>query len=66
MEMIESLVNIIVNNGIGVVCVAYMIYFQLTTMKEMIQTMNKMCDRLENIEHTLGIKETKTKKESKK
>lgn len=66
MEMIESLVNIIVNNGIGVVCVAYMIYFQLTTMKEMIQTMDKMCDRLENIEHTLGITEKKVKKESKK
>ena len=57
--MIESLVNIIVNNGIGVVCVAYMIYFQLTTMKEIITTMDKMCDRLENIEHTLGIKEIK-------
>lgn len=66
MEMIESLVNIIVNNGIGVVCVAYMIYFQLTTMKEMIQTMDKMCDRLENIEHTLGIADKKVKKESKK
>lgn len=64
MEGIESLVNIIVNNGIGVVCVAYMIYFQLTTMKEIIVTMNKMCDRLENIEDTLGIKE-KEKKEKK-
>lgn len=67
MEMIESLVNIIVNNGIGVVCVGYMIYFQLTTMKEMIRTMDTMCDRLENIEDTLGIKEKKeTKKASKK
>ena len=65
--MIESLVNIIVNNGIGVVCVAYMIYFQLTTMKEIIRTMTTMCDRLENIEHTLGITEKKeTKKASKK
>lgn len=36
----SDLIQLIVNNGIGVVCVGYMIYFQLTTMKEMNKTMN--------------------------
>ena len=29
----EELIQYIVNYGLGVVCVAYMIYFQNTTMK---------------------------------
>ena len=29
-----DIVNLITNNGIGIVCVAYLIYFQNTTMKE--------------------------------
>ena len=37
-----DLIQLIVNNGIGVVCVGYMIYFQLTTMKEMNKTMNEV------------------------
>lgn len=42
----EDLIQLIVNNGIGVVCVAYMIYFQLTTMKEMNKTMNEVSTSL--------------------
>lgn len=42
----EDLIKLIVNNGIGVVCVAYMIYFQLTTMKEMNKTMNEVSTSL--------------------
>lgn len=30
----EELINLITNNGIGVVCVAFMIYFINTTLKE--------------------------------
>lgn len=30
----EELINLITNNGIGVICVAFMIYFINTTMKE--------------------------------
>jgi len=30
----EELVNMITNNGIGVICVAFMIYFINTTMKD--------------------------------
>lgn len=42
----NDLIQLIVNNGIGVVCVAYMIYFQLTTMKDMNKTLNEMTTTL--------------------
>ena len=42
----NDLIQLIVNNGIGVVCVAYMIYFQLTTMKEMNRTLTEMTTTL--------------------
>lgn len=42
----EDLIKLIVNNGIGVVCVAYMIYFQLTTMKEMNKALNEVSTSL--------------------
>lgn len=43
----NDIVTLIVNNGIGVVCVAYLIYFQATTMKEMNKTLNNINTRLE-------------------
>lgn len=42
----EDLIKLIVNNGIGVVCVGYMIYFQLTTMKEMNKALNEVSTSL--------------------
>lgn len=42
----NDLIQLIVNNGIGVVCVAYMIYFQLTTMKEMNKTLTEITTTL--------------------
>jgi uncharacterized protein YoxC len=42
----SDLIQLIVNNGIGVVCVAYMIYFQLTTMKEMNKTLTEVSTSL--------------------
>ena len=52
----DELIKLIVDNGIGVVCVAYLIYFQSTTMKEMLRTLNTINDRLTIIETTLGKK----------
>ena len=46
----EELINYIINNGIGVVCVAYLIYFQNTTMKEMLDTLKSIDTRLTKIE----------------
>ena len=41
-----DIIQLIVNNGIGVVCVAYLIYFQSTTMKEMNKNMNEVSTSL--------------------
>ena len=57
----SDLIQLIVNNGIGVVCVAYMIYFQLTTMKEMNKTMNEVSTSLKLMNQ--DIEEIKNKLE---
>lgn len=49
----DDLATVIINNGIGVVCVAYMIYFQNTTMREMLSTLNNINVRLATIEHDI-------------
>lgn len=53
----QELITMILNNGIGVVCVAYLIYFQSTTMKKISENQEKnndllqmMTNRLENLE----------------
>jgi hypothetical protein len=53
----EELINLMTNNGIGVACVVYLIYFQSTTMKEMLNTLNSINNRLTAIETTLDTKE---------
>ena len=57
----EELINLIVNNGIGIVCVAYMIYFQLTTMKEMSKNMEENTNVLKSIDLRLSELEKKGK-----
>ena len=66
MENVQNIIDLVINNGLGVVCVIYMIYFQMTTMKEMSQTISKMntsleliTDRLENIEDHIKENEGK-------
>lgn len=58
----EEIIQYISNYGLGVVCVAYMIYFQNTTMKEMLHTLGTINERLTLIEDKLE----KTNKKSKK
>lgn len=60
----NDLIQLIVNNGIGVVCVAYLIYFQSTTMKEMNKTMSDVSTSLklmnqdiEEIKNKINVKE---------
>lgn len=48
--VLEDIVKLIVDNGISVVCVVYMIYFQSTTMKEMLNALTSINDRLTRIE----------------
>mgnify|MGYP006896618085 FL=1 len=66
MDSVQNIIDLVINNGLGVVCVIYMIYFQMTTMKEMSQTISKMntsleliTDRLENIEDHIKENEGK-------
>ena len=55
-DNVEELINLMVDNGLSVVCVAYLIYFQLTTMKEMLRTLGSINERLTIIESHIGIK----------
>lgn len=57
----QELITMILNNGIGVVCVAYLIYFQSTTMKKISENqennnilLEKITSRLENIEQKMN------------
>lgn len=59
----EDIVNVIVNNGIGVACILYFMYFNSTTLNAMTETMNEVKqslilfnERLENIEAKLDKK----------
>ena len=58
----EEVIQAISNYGMGVVCVGYMIYFQNTTMKEMLHTLGTINERLSIIEEKLE-KTKKSKKE---
>lgn len=52
----SDLVTLITNNGIGIVCVAYLIYFQSTTMKSILATLESIDNRLLKIELKGGEK----------
>ena len=52
-----ELVKLIVDNGISVICVAYMIYFSLTTMRDMDKTLTTMTGTLQSISDRLEILE---------
>ena len=51
----DALIKLLVDNGISVVCVAYLIYFQSTTMTRMLTTLNLISERLAKIETKLEI-----------
>ncbi len=72
-EAVKNIVQIIVNNGIGVACVAYLIYFSATTMKDIVANQNKMAstldlisERLEKLEDKIDTKKKAKKKEEEK
>lgn len=59
----EDVVKLITDNGIGIVCVAYLIYFQLTTMRDITNVLNAIKEtlaktevRLQNIEEKIEEK----------
>ncbi|MBO7712861.1 MAG: hypothetical protein J6S85_04775 [Methanobrevibacter sp.] len=58
----DSIIKVIADNGISVVCVGYMIYFQLTTMKDVTKTLLKIEENLFLINQKLGIDIKKEKR----
>ena len=58
----DEIINIILNQGVAVGVVIYLIYFQNTTMKEMLTTLSSMNARLSDIEIKIGIEERKSTK----
>ena len=56
-----DIINFIVSNGIGVVCVAYLIYFQSTTMKDLSKNQEKTNDLLEKMTYRIENMERKFK-----
>ena len=55
----KEILDYVFQYGIGTVCVIYMIYFQNTTMKEMLNTLNGINARLSIIEDKMENKEKK-------
>ena len=47
---LATILDLVTNHGIGIVCVGYLIYFQSTTMKEMLGSLNSINERLILIE----------------
>lgn len=58
----ETIIDLIANYGIGLVCVGYMIYFQNTTMKDMIENQQAVIKTLEGMNHRLDLIESKIEK----
>ena len=54
-----DIINLIANYGIGIVCVAYLIYFQNTTMKEMKDTLTEISKTLISLDSRIHQLEDK-------
>ena len=62
----NDIVTLIVNNGIGVVCVAYLMYFQFTAMKEMNKTLSEITTSLKLMNQDIEEIKNELNKYSKK
>ena len=60
----EEIIQAITNYGVGIFCVAYIIYMQNTTMKDMNVVLNKMTETLNGINTRLSIIEDKLERKS--
>lgn len=61
--IMDELINAIYNYGIGVICIAYFMYFNSTTLKSITNTMNEvkqtlvlLNEKIENLEQKLSKK----------
>lgn len=60
----QEILTLLSNYGIGVVCVAYLIYFQNTTMKSMLDTLTGINTRLTIIEEKLETRKEEKRNEA--
>lgn len=60
----EEIIQAITNYGVGIFCVAYIIYMQNTTMKDMNTVLNRMTETLNGINTRLSIIEDKLERKS--
>ena len=51
----QEIVNVITNNGIGVACLLYFMWFNSTTMEKITTALNSINTRLTVIEDRIGI-----------
>ena len=58
----EEMVNLITNNGIGVICVAFMMYFINTTMKDNNKILDDIQKTLVSINANLTLLSTRVDK----
>ena len=58
----EDIISLITQNGIGVVCVGFMIYFINTTLKDNNKILDEMQKTLVSIQTTLNILSTRVNK----
>ena len=49
----QEFVELVSNYGIGIACVGYMIYFQNTTMKEMLKTLTTIQLELSSVKDSI-------------
>lgn len=54
-----DIINLISQNGIAIVCVAYMIYFQIKVMNNVVETLQTISERLVIIEEHLDLNSNK-------
>ena len=55
----QDLINLITQNGIGIVCVGFMIYFINSTMKDNNKILDEIQKTLVAIQTTLALQSTK-------
>lgn len=46
-----ELINVLTENGIGIICVAYLIYFQNNTMSKMIETLDTIKNDIKELKN---------------
>ena len=61
----EEIANLIMNNGLGIACVAYLIWFQSTTMKEMSSTLSNINNNLTSMNERINNLEEHFRKSDK-